>query len=30
MSVKKKDFIKLLEDLCFIYRDYVKKMIIVE
>ena len=25
MSEKKKDFIKLLEDLCFIYRDYVKK-----
>ena len=25
MSEKKKDFIKLLEDLCYIYRDYVKK-----
>ena len=25
MNNKKKDFIQLLEDLCFIYRDYVKK-----
>ena len=25
MSEKKKDFILLLEDLCYIYRDYVKK-----
>ena len=25
MNNKKKDFIHLLEDLCFIYRDYIKK-----
>ena len=25
MNNKKKDFIQLLEDLCYIYRDYVKK-----